>query len=1156
MKAKIYARTLISILLVTVMLVSSLAIFSASAAPSYSPDYSDPNGAQSTKWPPSEFLALILPDAEISEAEAKYLDRHSDLFLLFNNSFSNDVIDLFYSEGALSVSAKEYSYSALNGAEVIWTPSSASFKGSEISLTKRGELYVGSITATPEDNVCVSVNYTCTLSVPADAANKLINYAYNEAAEAMRLEQEYEAILGEYLESYRAYEQYLEDLEKYDEDLDRYENYLVLKARYEKNLAAYQKYLTELTTYEKDLQVYNKYLEDYKKYTEDKALYEKIYNENLDHMDEYIAYYEKLNKIRSSMYAMEIIYTKPSAGQGSLFTALQNKEMVAMFEKYKDELTKLYGISASTIDHLSEISDDLNETLRLYNEIRERSEREAFEFYLANYEDICTKFNYLYDRMVDIMTPTIFNHICTKMELEYGKGSEMAKYKQWRVTNVLAQIYLICECLDDTQSADGSWSFYNYSGKPHIYYFSDLLSQNVIISDTNAASPKGLSWPENEPSFTLPETLVEPQRVTNPLKPTEVKEPTPPTPCTEPTPPTEVANPGEPPTELDSLLSATDIIKALRSGELVQRAEFSSAVPLIFEHTVSKLVSFENDPVVTVYDYDLTAIIEQKAISSPQDFTLPSSDIRREADELYTYSFEGWSLSPAELIEPTGENLPAFDKDICLYAVYSAEQRLYKVIWITANGSSETYYAYGATPTFDGDLSKQPTQTVEYIFDGWFPMTDIVTEDITYTARYRESERLYSVTWKTPTGETTEKFPKDTQITPPTPDAFYIDGCSMFTFTGWDREILPLTENCSYTAQYAQRVLVSSASGTLALELVDDDYYAVTASADTVRAKELLALAAKEGRRVEISLDGAIVSIDSTAVSSLAIAGADTISLKYSSEKSLSLSIKDTQDSPIKAKGEIRIKLPTELTSAKNFCVYRLHNGTAKLELSFVLSEGYIVFVSPSNADFLLEQLYSITFNKSENGGILMDSSLYPAGASISPKFYPAVGYGVESITITRADTGESFKIDSFEGFVMPETDISVKVVFDKARYTVSFVVNGEIVSSEKYKLGELPTPPEIPNEYEEGEYRYVFVGWTPTISIVTGEVTYIAKYSGFLIGQTSSADMGDAIDGFLRYTVLPLSAIAMISIALLFAGITVTVKLLKGHSKRKKNKN
>ena len=1091
-------------------------------------DYSDADSLEHTELRPSELLALLSPDAEVSEAEAKYLDTYSNCFFLINDCFSNDSVSISFENGTLSVSAAEYSYSAENGTEVRWIPRRASLGENGTDLSKNSDgVYSGELSGVAvSDNAFVSVEYSCSLSIPASDANYILNYAYGKAAEAQELEESYADELGSYLESYRTYEEYLEQLEIYENELEAYENYLVLKKEYDDEYAAYQKYLNELEEYEADLAAYNKYTEDYKQYLADKAEYERIYAENSGSMQDYISYYEQLNRIRSSMYAIENIYTTPSSGYNSLFRALQNKELVSMFEKYKGELTSIYRIDPNTIDNLSKISDELNGLLLAYDTARSESEQAAFAFYSANYEEICYKFNYLYDSMSEIMTATIFHHICTKIEMiDYKDDPEMAKYKQWRITNVLSQIYLVCKCLDDTESASGSWEFYDYEGNPRTYYFSDLLSPNVIISDSNAASPAGLSWPTNVPTFTLPPVPVEPQKAANPLKPDEVKMPAAPAVCQKPVKPDEAEAPGEAPVKLIELVRAADIVSELENGTLTEREEFESDASITLSRTVTKAVSFENKPVLTVYDYGASSVISYSEVSSFEDISLPTQAPARDADRTRVYTFLGWSLSPNELIIPSESNVD-LTKDICIYAVYSSEERYYTVSWITADGVIDAYCSYGEIPSFDGSTERESTETTVYTFDGWFPYPDIVTEDIVYTAQYTESERKYEVIWKTKQKSYTERYSFGDMPSAPDLSSAFVEGLSLFEFEKWDKTIESVNKNAEYTAIYAETVLVSGAENASLAS--SGTAYTVKVSDTSVNIGGLLALAASESKKIELDMNGTIVSIDQAAVSSLASGDAEVVSLTLDVSDDATgvcaIEITDANGSPVSSDGDVRIKIPTSRVKSENFVVYRMIEDSVKRETQYKLSDGYLTFSAASNSDFILQQLYKITFAEAKNGGVLSDTSALEAGGTVSAIFYPEIGYSLSEIEIYCKDTGELFKVSDLKTFKLPASDVVITAIFEKIRYTVEFVVNGEVVSSEKYEIGEMPTLPEITAEYEKDGYLYTFAGWSPTVSSVTGNATYTAKYNCFSVNENyKSNDSYNASSAFIWQTAVPL---------------------------------
>ena len=1153
---KRYTASLIALLLVSVMLAGAICALPISAAtePSYpSLDFSDPAAAESREFTPSELLALITGES-VGRPEAEYLDAYTDHILSVTDSFSNGTLGLQYENGSLTVTAKVYSYTSAGGSTVRWIPEYAELDGVKTPLTSDdGESYSCTISGvTPREGASASVKYSCSISISKDRANALINLAFNDATEAVRLEEEYHAVLGEYLESYRRYEKYLEDMEVYEQDAEKYNEYLSLKAEYEKYLAAYKKYLTDLANYDTKLAIYNDYLAKYDEYLDAKAEYERIYAENSDSMDEYIKYYTDLNKVRSSMYAIESIFIKPDSGHGTLFGALQNKEMINLFNKYKD-LLKMYGVSSETVKQLSDTTDELNELLKDYSAERDRSEQAAFEFYCAHYSELRDKFKYLYDSMVEIMNPTLFNHMCTKIDkIDYKDDPERAAYIKHRTIMVLAQTYLVCKSLDDSETASGSWDFYNYSGKKHTYAFTDLISQNVIITDTNAASPEGIVWPTDVPDFVLPPVPQEPEKAAKPLKPAEVDEPQEPAKVEEPILPETVEHPGEAPSGLEILLKTTEIVDALKDGTLTQRVELTSDATIELSHTVSKLISFENKPVMTVYGYDMSTPVLEKIISSDSDISMPESAPEREADKKYVYSFRGWSVSQTELIPPTGDNRPDGAEDFCIYAIYSAEERLYTVTWVTAAGEFTESYTYGSVPSFDGDTSKPSSPTTVDTFERWSPPLSAVTADRTYTAQYSESERKYSVSWVLPDKTITRSYSYGASPEEPALDKKYISGLSRFLLTGWDKALSSVTEDVTYTALFEETVLVSSDSGKASLTAGTGAYY-ITLPDTTFDIGNLISLAATENKRIEISAGGADISIDRDTVKTLSMLGAKFFSIDAKTDSvtdaGCTFLVTDKNGAQIVCNGEIRLSIPTSLSSAKNFHVYRILPNGARIDMPYATESGKITFAATANSVFSFKQLYSVTLVTDENGGAILDGYVYEAGSALSPSFYPAAGYTLGSVTITRADDGTSKTVESLDELVMPDSDVTISVTFEKLSYTVSFVSNGEVISSKKYAIGEMPTLPKMELEFEQDGYRYVFAGWSPSVQSVTKDATYTAKYNKFLLDVAPPADTGNAFDGFLRQTVLPAVAIVLI----LGAGVFALVFALRTRKKVKK---
>ncbi len=1137
--------SIISIILVLCALTPAFAFAADGGAALPDLDFSDSGSSHRQEIAPSRLLRMISPSLDISEAETLYIDSHLEP-LYVSEKVSNEGISVSVSGNTLTLRALPLDYTGQNGAKVKRTPVSANILGSEYPLEKASD---GAYTLTLnglslKEGSVAYVTYATTLSLSRESCELLLNYVFGEARKAKELEEKYNSVLGEYLEKYTAYTEYLRELENYASDLEAYEEYLLKKRKYDEEYAEYLEYLTKLDKYNSDLALYNKYLSDCQQYSVDKAEYDRIYNENIDSMDQYIAYYAQLDSIRASMYAIENIYVDPNSIHGPLFLALRNKEMIALFEKNKNILS-LYGVSAETINNLSLFSDDLNDILMAYSDERNKSEEAAFAFYKENYLELRDKFNYLYDSMCDIlMNRTLFNHMCSVLDIQYSGDPERAEYTKMRIINVLSHIYLVCRGLDDSRSAEGSWSFYKYDGTPHVYYFPELLASNVILTDTNAASPQDLDWPDTVPSFTLPPLPKEPEKVTNPLPPAAMEEPVPPQTVPLPVEPTPAENPGESPIKLDELMVAADILAELKEGRLTRRDAPEDDIELILLHKAQKLISRDGNPILTVYGSDLSVIL-QRELMSEDDFFIPASAPEKESDRSRDFTFSSWSLSQTAAAEPS--YTPG--ADLRIYPFYTESDRYYTVTWETPKGVFTTSHKYNEMPVNDIDTSLPSTNTTDYNFDSWLPVPTPVRGNATYEACYFETERKYTVTFDVNGKQIAQSLSYGEIPTPPEVASPFIHGTSLYTFTGWSKTLSAVTENDSYSAEFSKKQLVGVEGGK-EVTLSAGSYYSVLSDSDTVNAKRLIDLAANEGKRIDMRLAGVTVSFDPISVKRLAYYDADSVALteKKSGDRTVgfSISILDTSGKRIERWiPDTRVSIATGNGDSSRFYIYSHVTETAVNEISYSHSEGVSTFITDGYSDFSFRQLYTAAVTESENGGAILKETVLAEGETPTGSFYPSLGYYLSSITVIRADNGERSEISSLSELRMPPCDVTLIPNFQKISYTVTFIVDGKVVSSETYFLGDAPKIPKLPEEYTEDGFKYLFSGWSEKVRTVTENATYTAKYNKYLISDTPP-DTGSSIEGLLKYTVLPVAAVALFASALIFASVFAIKKLRK----------
>lgn len=1111
MKEKSIAKRLISLFLCVIMLSSFITSFPSSAENEpHDTDFSAPNEEKVTVSP-SQILGMLYPDT-VTDAEALYVDKYFDTVFLYSNSISPENLSVTVSGSGITVYALPKIYTAENGTTVEWIPVSAKCGANTALLEESGDVYSCDFTSFAD--TVVTVEYECSVSLPESYVSALANFAYNDKLLANRVDSEYDQAAKRYIE-------YLKELDEYNDKMAVYGEYLEQKAIYDESLARYNRYLAALTQYNKDLVAYNAYVEAMKTYETEKAAYEKAYAENTAEYEEYKRYLENLQKIRTSMYALESMFVRPQNGVGPLFNALQNKELVSMIEKYDDELVTLYGVKRENIETMRTVSDELNELLKDYSDARDESEEAAFQYYRENYSEICEKFNYLYDKMTAVLTDTIYIHVCALIEVEYKSDPEMATYKKWRIRNVLCHIYLICHVLDDSVTAPEVWDFYLENGEKHSYNFSDLLGQNVILSDTDSADPQGLEWWSGEiPAGDLPKAPVRPAEVKEPVQPLEVKKPT---------KITVVAHPGDAPEAVQPPSASSDIENYdillrteyyLSDTTLTQRAAPDS-MTVTFRRAVNR--PFSDSAMSVYYSYDGDILSTD---------TEPSAPTRADTAQ-YTYSFKKWE----EITCDNGDTLylPVFEHQLRTYTVrfgYSGSDII-----------CSKEYSYGETPVYSEAVPvKADTNTALYAFSGWSPQISDVTEDITYIATFTETERLYKVNWNILGTTQTRYFTYNADpVIPSVRDEAYSGG-TLYTFKGWDKTPTRVTEEAEYTAQFTETKLAAvstDAEGTLTL-YKSDTAYSLTATADKIEIFQLMRTAKSNGCDVHITTDKISLTIPYATVSSLADHSAYELSI-ISSEKGAGYKFTGVNGNDIRFSGDVRASLACTDSQAENPLII----ADGKSRVSCTAYGNSVEFKARSGVCYSVSRYYTLTVKYGKGGAVFAPANLYPADAPLELEVFPNAEFVVSKVTLSDKH-GKTVELDSAEGLSMPEYDATLTVEFDVKKYEIKFMSGGEVIETQYYALGETVIAPEIPLSFERDGFLYTFIGWSKPLGIVTGNDTYTAKYYSVLIEEVVEADTQTAINKVLVDQVLPIVLIILAVAAV----ITVTVVVIRKKKK------
>ena len=104
------------------------------------------------------------------------------------------------------------------------------------------------------------------------------------------------------------------------------------------------------------------------------------------------------------------------------------------------------------------------------------------------------------------------------------------------------------------------------------------------------------------------------------------------------------------------------------------------------------------------------------------------------------------------------------------------------------------------------------------------------------------------------------------------------------------------------------------------------------------------------------------------------------------------------------------------------------------------------------------------------------------------------LGISAEIYYLVDSDNGVKHIIEDFS-FVMPNEHVVLKVVYTEILYTVTFMYDGKIYQTGKYKYGDTVRIPNAPTKVNDGEYTYTFKGWSPIVGTVSSDAVYVAEF-------------------------------------------------------------
>ena len=1021
----------------------------------------------------SELLELLL-GADIGNTEAEYIDQSGLYRFIYCAAIPASGVFAKLTADGLLVTVSDFTYAAQNGETVCWEPFSLTVNGVTKNVSGAGEyLFEGDWISTEEFDI--SAEYKTEFPIRAALYNSLANYAYDDAKSKNGELLAYDAKKAEYdlvLEVYNEYQQRLAD---YDLELARYDLYLKELEEYTQKKEKYEYYLIKLEQYTADKAAYEVYLGALEKYNADK----KLYDDYCIAVDEYriqsMYYSNYINSVDArvrKLSVMQGIYTRNSIGQTLYGTILG--DTVETVVAHKSEIVEYTKTPAEAVDRAGECTENLRRMLKEYEDLKTDSER--YLYYEANYDELCINLKDLYAALRSFYDNTI---VCAVL----NTAGKMERYRQF-----LAQLYVITTCLDDSYTRDESWRLEIELGA--YAYVGDLLEEVHILKDLGTASPKNYAgWPAEVVEPTMPEEVkapTKPSEVSPPgRKPTEIIEPTAPLVVSEPVEPEAVADPGAAPLPVQMTAAERAIVEAFRAGAISERDEVTEDVIVRKTATVSKTVTdlekhhvrFINGNTV-IFEYD---------VADGGILVLPSENPVKDATDEFSYSFAFWKDADGNVAEA-----PRVYSDLEFYASFNSEKRSYPITW-NVNGVIRTENVeYGAVPSFDGDTSKPMDERKIYTFIGWDNMPVRVTGKATYTAQYSETDRLYDVSWNIDGKTVTEQYKyADTPVYKGLVDKA-ADDRYVYVFEGWNGGIKPVTQSTSYEALYSQKSLALDSKGNCLPVKIENATYFVAANGKNVDISVLYEQALKKEYGITVEFDSCTLTLSSLALIKLSDVKITRIAASADSGKA-TLLICDAVGNVIEGGDEVVLEyVNSDDTGAEIF-------GTVDgQEQPVYIENGNCVLWISSGQTVNTIKKYTLNLVPSEFGSFTVSAEKTEAGAEIRLDHgMVRYGYVVKEVRITSKLDGApvDFNAES-KTFKMPVGGADVEVLYERATFKVTFVVDGAVISEKIYYLGDTVELPDDPTKEQQGQYSYTFAGWSPEVVAVEKDVEYTAIFT------------------------------------------------------------
>lgn len=431
----------------------------------------------------------------------------------------------------------------------------------------------------------------------------------------------------------------------------------------------------------------------------------------------------------------------------------------------------------------------------------------------------------------------------------------------------------------------------------------------------------------------------------------------------------------------------------------------------------------------------------------------------------------------------------------------------YTITW--KNGDTvletDTEVSEGTVPTYDGaEPTKVADSQYSYVFAGWTPEIVAANGDVTYTAVFTSVLNKYTVMWKN--GDTTLETDENVEYgTMPTyngaepqkaADAQYV-----YVFSGWSPVVSEVVGNVTYVAQFTSApnsYTIVWKNGDSTLETDENVVYGATPSYDgatPTKAATAQYAYTFSGWTPQISSVTGSVTYQAQFTETLR-----TYTVTFYSEDGLT--VLDTVTVEYGSNAVYSKSTPVKNATAGHTYVFEkwvtTQGGSVADDLTNVIGDRSVY---ASFKDFVRTVTVYIVSNNTDYGTVSVSTlNNVPYGATITVNENTVTING--QTVNANANTATAQYTYTFANWTTDATvgnDTIITANFSRSvnSYTVTWKNgNDTLETDENVAYGTTPVYNGAqPTKESDNENIYTFSGWSPAISSVTGDITYVAQF-------------------------------------------------------------